>query len=174
MYAMIRPTAQMDQRRFSRLPYACRVEYTHAPDESAEAMTMDVGRGGMQIRLGRYLRPGTKLLLRVPCPAGAGSTAELKAEIVWCRLPRRGEECVAGLRIMYDEPEVLISVSRLIHEAIFRLGQVTVAGRATKATHHPRHGWEWSEREGTGAFTSASASANGMDWKRSSGGPEAY
>ncbi|GMU92869.1 MAG: hypothetical protein AMXMBFR4_19270 [Candidatus Hydrogenedentota bacterium] len=124
--------------------------------------------------MGRYLRPGTKLLLRLPSGAGAGSATELKAEIAWCRMPRRGEECVAGLRIIYDEPEVLNCVSKLIHEAIFRLGQVTVADRGEKATHHPRQAWEWSEREGMGAFTSAPAGANGMDWMRSPGGPEAH
>jgi hypothetical protein len=154
----------------------CGVEFVYAPNETAEAMTTDVGRGGMRVRLGRYLRPGTKLLLRFPVADWVEFPAELKAEIVWCGLPRRGEEFAAGLRIIYDEPEVLNWVSRLIHDAIFRpdqLGQMTVIGGAPKSAHRPRPVPRWQERGVAGALESVAAFA-AWNEKRPSGGPEAY
>ena len=75
----------VDERRFARVPYRGRVQFECGAGSKGSAQAGDVGRGGMRVRMGRYLRPGTKLMITISLEGSNEQTVELKSEVVWCR-----------------------------------------------------------------------------------------
>ena len=70
--APILPTRE--HRRCRRAPLRASTDYRDATGERSAATIHNVGLGGMGLTLGRYLRPGTRLMLDM-------DRAELKAEV---------------------------------------------------------------------------------------------
>ena len=116
-----------NQRRFVRAPLAGTVRYAYASEPGAVAKACDVSRGGLSVEMGRYLRPGTRLMLEVPGVETDGNAAELKAEIAWCRATNSGHAFRAGIRVIEDQPDVLEVMSNLLHRSLFESGLVGVS-----------------------------------------------
>lgn len=112
-----RPMATADQRRFARVPFRSTTWYRHALDEDGAAgICQDLCRGGMRLLMGRYLRPGRLVLLRLEVPAG-DSPLEIKGRVIWCR--PAAEPCLfsAGIRVYDDDPAATETFDRLIAPA---------------------------------------------------------
>lgn len=107
-----------DRRRFTRLATSGLLSYQYAADGGGDAAILDVGRGGFCVRIGRYLRPGTRVIVRSGTIDGVRLDHELKAVIVWCVGMRGGLDFLAGLRVMFDEPEAISAMSRMVHAAL--------------------------------------------------------
>jgi hypothetical protein len=112
----------VDERRFARVPYAGGVEFVYGAGRDGSATAYDVGRGGLRVRMGRYLRPGTRLLVRLPESGQDDGPVELKAEVAWCRRELSALEFEVGLRIFYDAPDALDAISRVMYYALFEQG----------------------------------------------------
>ncbi len=112
----------VDERRFARVPFLGRVQFVYGASRKGVAQVNDVGRGGLRVRMGRYLRPGTKLMVSVPLEGSNHRTVELKSEVVWCRRETGDLEFSAGLRVYYDAPEALDAISEVMYFALFEKG----------------------------------------------------
>jgi len=110
---------EMDERLFVRVPYTTQVTYSDDGGHEGGATSDDISRGGVSLRMGRYLRPGRFVLITIGGPDGA-SPIELKTRVAWCR-PDKGEHVFrTGLRVFYDEPDTMEQMSRLMYEAVLR------------------------------------------------------
>ena len=114
-----------DQRRFFRVPYAGVVRYWYAPDEDGTAKCCDVGQGGVCLSLGRYLRPGRRVMLSVSGPEASTTGAEFKGEVVWCRPAATPCIFLAGVRVWHDDPETPDTLASMVHQG---LAQPDVSG----------------------------------------------
>lgn len=120
---MNNPAGQIDDARgFARIPYGGRVQYCYGANDHGIGEATDVCRGGLKITIGRYLRPGTHILVTTPdCPMN-GRPLELKGQIVWCRPEKAGLRFSIGVRVIYDEPDAVAGISALVHHAIATSG----------------------------------------------------
>ncbi len=110
--------SHVQQRRFARMPLAGTVHYICAPNDGGIGGWQDVGRGGACVKLNRYLRPGSHVLLSVKLGSQDGAYAELKGKVAWSsRRCRENGSFVAGLRVFDDVPEAGQALSELVHEA---------------------------------------------------------
>lgn len=124
MYDIVTQTATDDHRRFVRLPYGAAARYIDGSQAVGQAVVKNIGRGGIAVTMGRYLRPGTLLTISVSDCRAAGQCEGLKARVVWsCPLPG-SPEFHAGLRIIHDEPGAVAEVSRLLYRALAASGRV--------------------------------------------------
>lgn len=112
----------VDERRFARVPYRGQVQFECGAGSKGSALAGDVGRGGMRVRMGRYLRPGTKLMITISLAGSKKKTIELKSEVVWCRRGPGQLEFDAGIRVYYDAPEALEAISEVMYDALFEQG----------------------------------------------------
>lgn len=94
-----------DQRVSERLVAFGTLVYQDSPHDKGWARWCSVSRDGACIHLGRYLRPGKHLMLRTGRTEDAGTGAEFKARVVWCRPVAAGAQFVAGLKIIHDTPD---------------------------------------------------------------------
>jgi hypothetical protein len=108
-----------EQRQFVRMPFSGSVDYRYGAADCGKATAYDVGRGGMRVYLGRYLRPGT--LLMIALSDGKG---ELKARIAWCSPTLSSGHFVAGVRVLHNELESLQLMSDLLCDAVIQEGGV--------------------------------------------------
>lgn len=108
---------QDDERTFVRVQFETSVHCASDDGHVGAGITGDVSRGGLSLHLGRYLRPGRLVLLRVSEPAAA-APLELKGEIAWCRPEGPAGAFRAGVRVIHDEPEAIEGLSRLVHAAV--------------------------------------------------------
>lgn len=97
-----------EQRRFRRAPLSGTARYRYAPGYEGAATVENVGLGGFGLRLGRYLRPGTLMLLSL-----SDEPLQLKGRVTWCR-GARNHEFVAGLRVFHDDPETTQALTQLV------------------------------------------------------------
>lgn len=111
-----------EARRFARVTFDGRMVYRYAADVEGTAQVSDVSRGGMRMCMGRYLRPGTRVMLEADGVRVNGQPVELKCQIVWCTPEKRGHRFVAGIRIIYDEPDAIAAASALVNHALFASG----------------------------------------------------
>jgi len=114
--------ATVEERRFARVPYLGRVQFVYGAGQKGSAKANDVGRGGLRVRMGRYLRPGTKLMVQIPMGDSGEKAVELKSEVVWCRREPGHLDFGAGLRVYYDAPEALDAISEVMYYALFDQG----------------------------------------------------
>lgn len=113
-------TVVSDQRQFARVPFTGAVTYRYEPEHEGTAMCTNVGRGGLSLELGRYLRPGKYVMLSV---SGAdGEPLELKARVAWCRALPGSRLFAAGVRVYHDEPQSLQALSRMVHKGLEQSG----------------------------------------------------
>jgi len=112
----------VDERRFARVPYLGRLQFVYGAGRKGSARVNDVGRGGLRVRMGRYLRPGTNLMVSIPMANSEKHTVELKSEVIWCRREPGHLEFSAGLRVYYDAPEALEAISEVMYYALFEQG----------------------------------------------------
>lgn len=96
--------ATVEQRTSDRWSAFGTLSYQDAPDDRGWARWCSVSRDGACIHLGRYLRPGKHIMLRLH-ESSERCAAEFKARVVWCRPIAAGAHFVAGLKIFHDEPE---------------------------------------------------------------------
>ncbi|MDZ4860866.1 MAG: PilZ domain-containing protein [Candidatus Hydrogenedentes bacterium] len=111
-----------DARSFARVAFGGRLSYWHGAGNPGTAIAADVSRGGLRLHMGRYLRPGTHVLLNTDEVRSAGKPVELKGQIVWCNPEKRGQRFVAGVRVIYDEPDAITTISTLVTHAIAASG----------------------------------------------------
>jgi hypothetical protein len=123
--------SQGQRRRFARVPLAGSVHYICAPNDGGVGIWQDVGQGGACVKLNRYLRPGTLVLLSVKLGFESGAYSELKGKVAWCRRCGENGSSVAGLRLFDDVPEAELTLSGLVNEGL-RQG-----GAAKQDTPHP-------------------------------------
>ena len=121
--------AHTDHRRFVRIPYTVPATYRYAAREDGEAVLCDVGRGGVRLRMGRYLRPGTLVLITVDDDVADSAGPELKASIAWCCPDGSASAFEAGMRVIYDEPSAIAEMSRLVHQGLIASGRMTIGPR---------------------------------------------
>ena len=98
------------------------MQFKSGAGSKGSAQEGDVGRGGMRVRMGRYLRPGTKLMITISLEGSNEQTVELKSEVVWCRRGPGQLEFDAGIRVYYDAPEALEAISEVMYDALFEQG----------------------------------------------------
>jgi hypothetical protein len=126
----------VEERQFARVPYLGRVQFVYGAGQKGSAHANDVGRGGLRVRMGRYLRPGTKLMVTIPMENSEEKSVELKSEVIWCRRERGHMDFGAGLRVYYDAPEALDAISEVMYYALLDQGGLKnksiprVAGRS--------------------------------------------
>jgi hypothetical protein len=113
-------TVVNDQRQFARVPFTGAVTYRYEPDHEGTAMCTDVGRGGLCLHLGRYLRPGRRVMLSVAGPDG--EPLELKARVAWCRATPGSRLFATGVRVYHDEPQSLGALSTMVHKGLEQSG----------------------------------------------------
>jgi len=106
-----------DERRFLRVPFSTRVEYFHGAGASGTGCCREVSHRGLSMRLGRYLAPGRKVLVRVFSVANPVEAAELKGRVAWCRPTAAPDQFLAGIEVFFDAPEAFEDLSRLVLEA---------------------------------------------------------
>lgn len=109
-----------NQRRDGRVALEGRVAYRYGSTESGVGRWADISERGGCLTMGRYLRPGTYLMVK---PTEASRTAqndELKARVVWCRCVAGSSEFAAGIRIFLDEPSAWQTVEGLLLRAMCR------------------------------------------------------
>ena len=110
-----------EQRHYSRVPYHKSVHYRHGVAIGGSAVCTDVGLGGLNLRVGRYLRPGTLLMVTFNESTSDGAPLQLKGRIAWCR-GADGYHFAAGLRVFHDEPESVTALTRLAAKAASNAG----------------------------------------------------
>jgi hypothetical protein len=101
-----------EQRRYNRASYDTPVQYRYASNLSGQATCMDVSLGGLRLRLGRYLRPGTYMLVTLNERTEDGEPVQFKAQVAWCR-GADNHHFAAGLRVYDDEPGSTQALARL-------------------------------------------------------------
>jgi len=117
-------TLFQDQRRFTRVPHRGDISFKYAANDAANAVCVDMSRGGVCLAMGRYLRPGRKVLLTVADATDATRLAELKAQVVWCRPTDDPQVFQAGIHIFHDEPEVTVVMSEWLYRALVDSGHI--------------------------------------------------
>ena len=132
--------SQGQRRRFARVPLAGSVHYICAPNDGGVGTWQDVGRGGARVKLNRYFRPGTLMLLSVKLGSNNGSYTELKGRVAWSRRCGENGSSVAGLRLFDDVPEAEFTVSGLINKGLGQAG-----GGRQRTPHALSHGWTGKE-----------------------------
>jgi len=142
MRPALNQTTTRDQRRFVRVDVTGNLEYRHAPNESGCAVLHDIGRGGLGLRLGRYLSPGRRVMVTLE-ETEPGHPVELKAVVAWCRPTGDGRTYLAGLRLFYDESSTFTVVSRLLRRAVFEEGAPCPSGTGSNAAD----AWEMDQWE---------------------------
>lgn len=111
-----------EARQFARIAFDGRIIYRYAADDAGSAHVNDVSRGGLRLSLGRYLRPGTCVMLETDGVRVNGRPIELKGRIVWCAPERRGHRFAAGVRVMYDEADAVSAMSAFVNHALAASG----------------------------------------------------
>ena len=109
-----------DRRRSIRVPVDHSIRCHNGAGESGSARLCDAGRGGVSALSGRYLRPGTLVMIEVGSQ-GAGGLKELKAEVAWCRPAPDTDEFRTGLRVYHDEPRAVGALAGLMFDGLDRL-----------------------------------------------------
>lgn len=94
-----------------------RLAYTCDAGHAGHAQWLDLSRVGACILLGRYVKPGRELRLRLDSPLASGGRLELRARVLWCRQVQQGPEFAAGLYIRRDTPEMALGFAVLGHAA---------------------------------------------------------
>jgi len=120
---------RQDERTFYRIACQNKVKYAYENNQYGKGICTELGRGGMRLVMGRYLRPGRFVLVTVAGPSG--STYEFKATVVWSRPGDEPNTFEAGVRIYHDEPESMDQMSELM------LGAVLSQARRPKAPEGP-------------------------------------
>lgn len=93
-----------EQRRFTRLPYLNEAHYRSGPDHDGKAQCHDVSLGGLCLTLGRYLRPGSRVLVTLNELSSTGIPLQFKSIVRWCR-SSQVRRYRAGLRVYVDDVE---------------------------------------------------------------------
>ena len=107
-----------DDRRFLRVPLETPVAYRTSADDEGRATASDVSRSGLRLNLGRYLRPGTRVMVDVHRDGQSAQPVELKTKIVWCRPTATGRTFEAGLRVYHTDHDVITGMSDLVHDGL--------------------------------------------------------
>lgn len=107
-----------EQRRFSRFPFQTSIQYRYGRNEAGLATCCNVGRGGLNLLMGRYLRPGTLLMLEAADPHSEAAPIELKAQVAWIEPAGREGAFLAGVRVLEDEAASSDTVNDLIYQAM--------------------------------------------------------
>ncbi|MCP4639115.1 MAG: PilZ domain-containing protein [bacterium] len=155
-----------EERRFLRVPLAGRMSYQCGADDLAAASCANVSRTGVQIVLGRYLRPGRHIVLGIDDLTRTGE-AELKGQVVWCRPSGESHRFTAGVRVFHDDTGAVRTMSELFYEAVGRMGLLKRAAASTPKPQGERHaGWakrnesayeaHWTRRRTAGESAPAS------------------
>lgn len=110
-----------EQRTFTRVPFEHPVGWLEAQGQSGAGVVLNVGRGGVCLLLGRYLRPGRSVEVRFNDIEFRGEPVTLRARVAWCRPADRGSvEFAAGLRVVHDEATSLAAISEVFYAAVDR------------------------------------------------------
>jgi hypothetical protein len=104
------------KRRFVRVPLTGPIGYRYGVGDEGRAEYANVSQTGLGLRLGRYLRPGRRVLLTLDAGPGAeeGPGTELKAQVAWCRPGKDAHVFDAGVRVFHDEPDSAATMRGLL------------------------------------------------------------
>ncbi len=117
-----RPYCGDDKRGFARLPLFTNAQYRYGATGEGCARVLNIGRAGLRLRMGRYLRPGTVVRLLLKSQELGLDPVEFTTHIAWCAPVSETSEFDAGLRILHDGGESLALASALVHAALLRSG----------------------------------------------------
>ncbi|MBN2310633.1 MAG: PilZ domain-containing protein [Candidatus Hydrogenedentes bacterium] len=140
-------TAAKDERRFVRVPFTGLATYRCGSRDTGGAVCLDVGRGGMRVELGRYLRPGRRLLVSVSGLPGQNERIELKARVAWCRPTTNPSVFLTGLRVFHDDARSVAGLTELFYRGLEQMGLIACAsGDGTPGSEGPERPNEAGER----------------------------
>jgi hypothetical protein len=109
----------IEQRSFTRLAYEKKVNWACDTTGFGTAALSNVGRGGMGLRLNRFLAPGRFIELTFPDIFRKGKTVTLQARVAWSKPMRTASnEYELGAHLLYDDVEALGSVSEVFYAAL--------------------------------------------------------
>jgi hypothetical protein len=100
-----------EQRRYNRAAHGGKVHYVYGPAYEGTGTCTDVGLGGVGVRLGRYLRPGTLVLVRMAGRPG-DEPLQMKARVAWCR-GTGGHHFAAGFQVFQEDPVTMQGLAQL-------------------------------------------------------------
>lgn len=112
---------ETDQRETERFPHAGSLEYRYGIGEKGRATWHDVGRDGVCIQLGRYLRPGRSIVVVRQERELHDEPLELKGRVIWCRPSGDGETYLVGIKVHRSGVELCYAMSSLVREAHKRI-----------------------------------------------------
>ena len=98
-----------DERRAGRVPCSEYLTYRYSSSDGGKASCADVSFRGLGIRLGRYLRPGRRVVVCLD----ALPSVELKGRVAWCRPSDEPNLFDAGIRVFHDEPDSVAALSEM-------------------------------------------------------------
>lgn len=85
---------QKDTRRFTRIPFRLPIKFHDGTGAPSGATLTNVSYGGLNMTLGRYLKPQT--LVRIPVSVGEKQLS-FPATVAWCVPDPSGQTFRAGL-----------------------------------------------------------------------------
>ena len=115
-------TTPGDARVFTRVPLDQVVHWRHMDGEEGLAQTRNVGRGGLCIELGRYLRPGRLLTVWFDGILYGQKAVSLPTRIAWCKPLPETDRYLVGLEIVDGRSATLAAASEVFYTALAGYG----------------------------------------------------
>ena len=114
-----RQMVPLEQRVFTRVPFAHPIRWTTDRGESGFAAVRDVSRSGIGVSLGSYFRPGPVVRFTFDGILYCGEPVEVEGLTVWCRPDARNRESfVGGFSVVHGERRTLGAMSEVFYAAL--------------------------------------------------------
>lgn len=108
-----------EHRAFTRVPFDRLVRWYDESDVGGESTLVDIGRGGLSLSLGHYLRPGPTVHFEFSDIFYREEPVVFDARIAWCRSdPESPERFHAGFQVIHHEPASLGRLSEVFYAAL--------------------------------------------------------
>lgn len=112
----------LTQRAFTRIPFRHELRWSDTGQDSGEASSYDISRGGLCLALPRYLRPGHELQIHIDDIFYESEPIRFNARVAWCAAKaNKSNVYTAGIQVLHDLPETLAVMSEVFYQAVDHL-----------------------------------------------------